>query len=626
MFRRSTKITSLLVAAASVVTMVPVMAADVKRAEDYDGTVYNAIAYKDGKFYIDGELEDMDEAAYYNEGGKYTDLDDVDSGDSAKIYGEKYLEVEEGDYYLDLETGKVTDDSVREDAFDDASSALRKKVNKDDPSSRYAETNVLPNYDEDNYVVDSSDLKVKDGENVSDLVAIPKNKFGEEWYMAKYNRNSNYKSNFIEGDNQPFTVYTDKDGKYIDADYNVGKISFTTTDGSATLKNTDDDDAKAKVAVRHIKTIASDKDYIYRLAAVAVTDLNGKNITDNVTFKNDVKGSDITTTDAVGFSLKDNGKFVLAIQKISKEQASDDIDDAKYAKTVNTYFVTGDDGSKGDKKIKVAYDDNTKFSVVDGKLIAYTINSDNSNVQAYAYTLKSKNGYYYVDSSDGADNDTETRESDLADNQTKAAMDTDKDGNLYALDGGYVYKFDNDEDWEKVAKVDGSCTDLTVYDKDNIIVWNEDDEVYSIVAGKAKSDDTTDGDTTTTTTGWVQDATTGAWSYTKADGTKAIGWFQSPTSGLWYYMDANGVMQANGWIQDGGSWYFLDSTGAMKTGWVYTGGAWYFLKNTAGNLGAMQTGWIQTGGKWYYCNASGAMLSNTTVGGYVLGADGAWIK
>ena len=625
MFRRSTKITSLIVAAASIATMVPAMAADVKRAEDYDGTVYNAIAYKDGKFYIDGELEDMDEAAYYNEGGKYTDLDDVDSGDSAKIYGEKYLEVEEGDYYLDLETGKVTDDSVREDAFDDASSALRKKVNKDDPSSRYAETNVLPNYNEDNYVVDSSDLKVGSGENVSDLVAVPKNKFGEEWYMAKYNRNSNYKSNFIEGDNQPFTVYTDKDGKYIDADYNVGKISFTTTDGSATLKNTDDDDAKAKVAVRHIKTIASDKDYIYRLAAVVVTDLDGKNITDNVTFKNDVKGSDITTTDAVGFSLKDNGKFVLAIQKISKEQASDDIDDAKYAKTVNTYFVTGDDGSKGDKKIEVAYDDNTKFSVVDGKLIAYTINSDNSNVQAYAYTLKSKNGYYYVDSSDGADNDTETRESDLADNQTKAAMDTDKDGNLYALDGGYVYKFDNDEDWEKVAKVDGSCTDLTVYDKDNIIVWNEEDEVYSIVAGKAKDDDNTD-DNTVTTTGWVQDATTGAWSYVKADGTKAIGWFQSPTSGLWYYMDANGVMQANGWIQDGGSWYFLDSTGAMKTGWVYTGGAWYFLKNTAGNLGAMQTGWIQTGGKWYYCNASGAMLSNTTVGGYVLGADGAWIK
>ena len=624
MLKRTTKITSLITIAATMATMVPAMAADVKRAEDYDGTVYNAVAYKDGKFYIDGELEDMDEAAYYNDGGKYTDLDDIDSGDYAEAYGDKYVEAEEGDYYLDLETGKVTDDTVREDAFDDASTALRKKVNKDDPSDRYADPDVLPDYDEDNYVVDSSNLKVESGKDVSDLVAIPKNKFGEEWYMAKYNRAAGYDSNYINGDDQPFAVYTDKDGKYIDADYNVGKISFTTTDGSASLKNTDDDDAGAKVAVRHIKTIASDKDYIYRLAAVVVTDLDGNNVTDEVKFKNIDDDVDITTTDAVGFKLNDGGKFVLAIQKISKEQDSSDIDDAKYAKTVNTYFVTDEDGKNSDDQIAVAYDDNTKFTVADGKLIAYTTEDD--SVQAYAYTLKSKNGYYYVDSSDGDDNDAETRESDLDGRESEAAVDTDVDGNLYVLDGGYVYKFDNDEEWEKVAKVDGACTDLSVYDKDNIIAWNEDDEAYSIVAGKAKSDDATDEDTTTTTTGWAQDATTGAWSYTKADGTKAIGWFQSPTSGLWYYMDANGVMQANGWIQDGGSWYFLDSTGAMKTGWVYTGGAWYFLKNTAGNLGAMQTGWIQTGGKWYYCNASGAMLSNTTVGGYVLGADGAWIK
>ncbi|MFR1908103.1 MAG: hypothetical protein ACLS28_21285 [Clostridium neonatale] len=54
--------------------------------------VYNAVAYKDGKFYIDGELEDMDEAAYYNDGGKYTDLDDIDSGDYAEAYGDKYVE------------------------------------------------------------------------------------------------------------------------------------------------------------------------------------------------------------------------------------------------------------------------------------------------------------------------------------------------------------------------------------------------------------------------------------------------------------------------------------------------------------------------------------------------------
>lgn len=127
MFRRSTKITSLIVAAASVVTMVPAMAADVKKVDSQDGTVYNAVAYKDGQIYIDGELEDKDEAAYYLANGKYTDLDDIDSGDNVNPYGDKYVEVDDGDYYLDLSTGKVTDDDVKGDLEDDAATALRKK-------------------------------------------------------------------------------------------------------------------------------------------------------------------------------------------------------------------------------------------------------------------------------------------------------------------------------------------------------------------------------------------------------------------------------------------------------------------------------------------------------------------
>lgn len=131
MFRRSTKITSLIVAAASVATMVPAMAADVKKVDSQDGTVYNAVSYKDGKFYIDGELEDKDEAAYYVTGDKYSDLDDIDSGDEVEVYGEKYVNVDNGDYYLDLDTGKVTDDDVADDNLDDAKSAVRKIMMED---------------------------------------------------------------------------------------------------------------------------------------------------------------------------------------------------------------------------------------------------------------------------------------------------------------------------------------------------------------------------------------------------------------------------------------------------------------------------------------------------------------
>ncbi|MGG7153412.1 N-acetylmuramoyl-L-alanine amidase family protein, partial [Clostridium neonatale] len=581
MFRRSTKITSLIVAAASIATMVPAMAADVKKVDTQDGTVYNAKAYKDGKYYIDGEVEDKDEAAYYVSNGKYTDLDDIDSGDEVTRFGGKYLEVDNGDYYLDLETGKVTDDEVRDDSKDDAETNLRKKIRKDN-DGRY----------------------VDDAETTNPDAKLVSNGFQEEWYEAKISAKST--SNGAQGS---YTVYTDVKGNYIDADHNLGKVNVITTGDSVTLKNTNDKetikingkDVEISAVVTDSEVIGMDKDYIYRKASLQIYQY-GKN--------EDGKTTTSDATALVRFGSKNNdvtpdlvdGK-VQIIQKISKAQDSDDIDGAKFAKTVNTYFITSDEGEK-----KELY---TNTSVNNGKVIAYKESGDSLYVQTL--TLKSKNGYYYTDISD-------------TDTDSYDAVTTDVDGNIWTLEKGYAKKYNNDDDFDKVYKVDGSFDKLSVYDKDNIIAWNEDDEVYSVVAGKSKDSDDTTTDDTVTTTGWAQDATTGAWSYVKADGTKAIGWFQSPTSYLWYYMDANGVMQANGWIQDGGSWYFLDSTGAMKTGWVYTGGAWYFLKNTAGNLGAMQTGWIQTGGKWYYCNASGAMLSNTTVGGYVLGADGAWIK
>ena len=622
MLRNSTKLTSLVVAAATVASMTPAFAADIARATDYDGKVYNAVVYKNGAYYIDGELEDMDEDAYYAANGKYTGLEDVDSGDSAKLYGGKYVEIEEGDNYLDLSTGKVTDDDVREDAYDDAASNLRKKVKKDDPSDRYNDTDNLVNYDSDNDVVEPGvNAQVKDT-----LYSVPGAKFSEPYYVALYTAKAGYKSNAGGGDGI-FTVYTDKAGNYIDADYNLGKVSFKTTTGeNATLKNTDDDDAGCKVTITHIKTIGSDKDNVYRLAALRVVSKdNGENLTEQVEFKNDVKGTNVTTTEAAGYTSSD--KFILVLQKISKAQASDDIDDAKYAKTANTYFLTGDDGAKKDDKFACAYDEDTAFTVVDGKVIAY-YKKDSAKVQAYAYTLKSKNGYYYTDASDGSDCDTENPESENSAQFKGLTVTTGADGKLYALDGGYVKVFDNDEDWDKVAKVDGSATDFSVYDKDNMIAWNEDDEAYSILAGKAASTEETEDTTTTAQAGWVQNADS-TWSYINADGTKAIGWLQSPTSGLWYYMDANGIMETNKWVQDGGKWFFVTESGAMKTGWLYNGGAWDYLNTISGQkggLGCMQTGWVLTGGKWYYCNASGAMLANTTVNGYVLGADGAWIK
>lgn len=58
----------------------------------------------------------------------------------------------------------------------------------------------------------------------------------------------------------------------------------------------------------------------------------------------------------------------------------------------------------------------------------------------------------------------------------------------------------------------------------------------------------------------------------------------------------------------------------MKTGWLQEGNNWYYLDGS----GAMKTGWQQIGGKWYYLNSNGVMVSNTTIDGYYIGADGSW--
>ncbi len=168
-------------------------------------------------------------------------------------------------------------------------------------------------------------------------------------------------------------------------------------------------------------------------------------------------------------------------------------------------------------------------------------------------------------------------------------------------------------------------------------------------------------------TGWQR--VDGSWYYLRSNGMMATGWFQDGST--WYYLKPNGAM-ATGWLKLGNVWYYLRSSGAMQTGWLYDGGVWYWfydwggMANTSwvkvntnengyytskwyyfrGN-GAMQTGWLQLGGTWYYLRtdgsmvhdrwmlidgkyyyfySSGAMASNTTVGGYQVGANGQWIQ
>ncbi|SFB20995.1 MULTISPECIES: S8 family serine peptidase [unclassified Bacillus (in: firmicutes)] len=119
-------------------------------------------------------------------------------------------------------------------------------------------------------------------------------------------------------------------------------------------------------------------------------------------------------------------------------------------------------------------------------------------------------------------------------------------------------------------------------------------------------------------TGWVK--VEGKWHFLASSGAEVTGWYQE--KGKWYYLSVSGAAE-NGWVEIKGKWYYFNASAVMQTGWVKWKNEWYHL-NTSG---AMDTGWKYINKKWYYFYPkSGKMAYNTTVDGYKLGKDGAWIK
>lgn len=120
--------------------------------------------------------------------------------------------------------------------------------------------------------------------------------------------------------------------------------------------------------------------------------------------------------------------------------------------------------------------------------------------------------------------------------------------------------------------------------------------------------------------GWIKSGE--KWSYKDDYGNVLKNtWFYDRSYDKKYYFDNDGYM-VTGWKQVGSSWYYLDNSGAMVTGWCKVGTSWYYLDYD----GTMKTGWFKDrDGKYYYLYASGEMAVNTTINGYKLGNDGAWI-
>ena len=94
----------------------------------------------------------------------------------------------------------------------------------------------------------------------------------------------------------------------------------------------------------------------------------------------------------------------------------------------------------------------------------------------------------------------------------------------------------------------------------------------------------------------------------------------------WWYKHKDSSYSKSSWELIGDKWYYFNEEGYMVSGWLIKDGVWYYLAISGENEGSMIKGWQTINSKWYYFNESGAMLLNTSVSGYRLGADGAYIE
>ena len=121
--------------------------------------------------------------------------------------------------------------------------------------------------------------------------------------------------------------------------------------------------------------------------------------------------------------------------------------------------------------------------------------------------------------------------------------------------------------------------------------------------------------------------------YYRFDNTGKLqkGWFQNQY-GAWFYLDPNTGAMKTGWFNDNGNYYYLrtekgDNEGSMAKGLTAIDGRYYFFND----YGMMYTGWRQINGAYYYFypqgttgGAFGYMATNTKIGVFTVGADGAW--
>lgn len=381
-------------------------------------------------------------------------------------------------------------------------------------------------------------------------------------------------SDDLDDATEKYTVYLSDSGKYVDASETLNVVYYDKDGNKINLDTYEDVKENKNLSIVKEETLLIDAENIYKVIAIMDTDKLKA-------------GMNPLTTYALKVSMEQGDKEDGAY--IPKSVTSYETYDLNALETIEDYRA------------------NKLTARVSGNSL-YIIKTEDDSVTVDRYIMKKIKD---KDSVEGKSLDKRVLEldEDFDDVQNEDMQDYDIDvqGNLWVLNKGKVQKLENGK-LETKYTVDRTMDNLSVFAENSMIIWNTDNEVYSVVAPQKaveeeKTEESVDGteskDEVQTVAGWNKNSD-GTWSYTKVDGTKA-----------------------NGWLMDNNTWYYLNSEGVMQTGWIKDKEQWYYLNIS----GAMHTGWLKdTNGKWYYLYNNGAMAYNTVIDGYTLDASGAWIQ
>ena len=605
MFKRA-KLTSLLVAAAAVISIIPASAATTS-IETKDGRLNNAVAYN-GKYVYDGYKGDESNSVYISDNENDKKIDNADNySNYSDKYDNKYIIAKDSDsdnYLVDLSSGSIDTSKTIEEKQDDAERSLKNKLKSTDRYGR-------------DISVDNIDLK-----------RISQNKFGDVWYKYTAQPGSDAENHDNVTSDGKFIGFVNNNGDYIDASSKAGILVLS---GGKVI--TIDEYGKAKndvtATLKSMDVIAQDSSYIYTLTEVTVSGGNTESSETNQVF----------------------------VQKISKS-SGDTKDGAKLPKSVNSYMLSNKfKGDMDDKAADLITSSSLNSSdycyIVKGGTLYLAQKTASDEIKVTQFSMK-RDKIALEGNSDKLDISlVRVNDDKRHDISSGSFVSIDVDSNIWGINSGKIFKFDG-LTASDVYKCDTALNRLDVYNYKNLVAWSTSNDAYAaIVNGKTSVSENNNnnnnnnnsgnngnvnsgtnnnggnnGTSNLVPSGWVKDG--GNWYFYYSDGSKRTGWYYE--LGNWYYFYGNGQM-ATAFIDLNGAVYYLNpnsdgNQGAMRVGWQKINGYWYYFNTVSdsfGYEGMMQRGWRNIGGAWYFFYYDGTMAANTRVGGYYVNSSGAWV-